>query len=141
MAAGQSHEAPRGRGTERIMTPRLTPGRRVYGGIDSIELPGDYFGPTNEHNAQDEIIGRGVWFILPIADPAAGKFGRSAHTREQYLATRMNGLHRVSETPWSFTEFPDGSLQIRESIACGRGDPEGEYWHGYLDAGHIWREV
>ncbi len=40
-----------------------------------------------------------------------------------------------------FRECPDGSLEIRESIACGRHDPEGEYFHGYLDEGHVWRTL
>jgi hypothetical protein len=24
---------------------------------------------------------------------------------------------------------------------CGAREPGGEYWHGYLDEGHIWRQV
>lgn len=109
----------------------ITQGRRV-GSMDELELPGDYFGPVNERNDAGEQTGRGVWFLLPIHTPGSTRFDRE-HPGD--------GLHRVSEPPWSFRECPDGSLEIRESIACGRGTPEGEYWHGYLDEGHQWRQV
>jgi hypothetical protein len=38
--------------------------------------------------------------------------------------------------PHVFTEQEDGSLEIRESILSGSCG-----WHGYLDAGNVWREV
>lgn len=105
-------------------------GRRVTT-FDDIQQAGDYFGPTNEVNANDEPTGsRGVWFLLPI------HVGETAFDRK----TRGSGLHRVSEPPWTFRECSDGSLEIRASIACGRHEEEGEYWHGFLDEGHIWRE-
>lgn len=113
-------------------------GRRVST-MDEITQPGDYYGPTNEVNAEDEVVGRGVWFLLPIADPA-DPMRRDHSSREAWVATRANGLHRVSEPPWTFRECDDGSLEIRASIACGRADPEGEYFHGFLDEGHVWRE-
>jgi hypothetical protein len=44
-----------------------------------------------------------------------------------------------------FRECPDGSLEIRESISnLLRGDADGhtdDGWHGYLDEGHVWRQV
>lgn len=104
-------------------------GRRVAS-IDEIEKAGDYFGPTDEIDKDGNVIGRGVWFLLPIHE--GDKFDR---------ATRGSGLHRVAEPPWTFRECDDGSLEIRASIACGRGEAEGEYWHGYLDEGHVWRQV
>jgi hypothetical protein len=103
-------------------------GRRVAS-FDELERAGDYFGPTNEVDAEGTVVRRGVWFLLPIHE------GSSVFERP----TRGSGLHRVAEPPWVFRECADGSLEIRESIACGRHDPEGEYWHGYLDEGHIWR--
>lgn len=108
---------------------RATAARRV-GTFDEIERAGDYYGPNDEVDADDKIIGRGVWFLLPI------------HEGHRYdHSTRGSGLHRVSEPPWTFRECDDGSLEIRASILCGRGTPDGEYWHGYLDEGNIWRQV
>lgn len=103
-------------------------GRRVAS-FDDIERAGDYFGPIDEVDEDGNVIGRGVWFLLPIHE------GTSPYERP----TPGSGLHRASEPPWVFRECEDGSLEIRESIACGRHDPEGEYWHGYLDEGHEWR--
>lgn len=117
-------------------------GRRVAT-MDEIERPGDYCGPTDEVNAAGEVIGRGVWFLLPIADPADPfqwySDGASPTDRAAWAANRRNGLHRVSEPPWTFRECLDGSLEIRASIACGQRDPDGQYWHGFLDEGHVWR--
>lgn len=97
-------------------------GRRVAT-IDDIERAGDYC-LTGEGGG-----GRGVWFLLPIHEGTT-KFDRP---------TPGSGLHRVSEPPWTFRECADGSVEVRASIACGRRDPGGEYWHGYLDEGHAWR--
>ncbi len=100
-------------------------GRRVDS-FDDIEQAGDY--------CLDWVIGtdgerrRQVWFLLPIHEGAT-KYDRP---------TRGSGLHGVSEPPWTFRECTDGSVEIRASIACGRQDPEGEYWHGYLNEGHEW---
>lgn len=104
-------------------------GRRVAS-FDEIERAGDYFGPT-EINDKADPPKRYVYFLLPLHE-GVDKFDRP---------TRGSGIHGVSEPPWVFRECPDGSLEIRESIACGRHDPEGEYWHGYLDEGHQWRTV
>jgi hypothetical protein len=100
-------------------------GRRVAT-VEDLERAGDYAGPFDDFEGE-----RGVWFLLPIHEGAT-KFDRP---------TRGSGLHRVSEPPWSFRECADGSVEIRESIACGRREPEGEYFHGYLDEGHSWRQV
>lgn len=103
-------------------------GRRVAT-LDDIERAGDYC-LRDEVDQDEATIGRAVWFLLPIHEGAT-KFDRP---------TRGSGLHRVSEPPWTFRECEDGSIEIRASIACGRPDPEGEYWHGYLDEGHVWRQ-
>ena len=119
----------------------MVAGRRVAS-FDEITRPGDYFGPTQEVDANDQPTGaRGVWFLLPIADPTDpfDVWADPPTDRADWARKRGNGLHRVSEPPWTFRECPDGSLEIRASIACGRHDEEGEYWHGYLDEGHIWR--
>lgn len=110
------------------MADRTTHGRRVDS-FDAIEQAGDYFGPEpiDDHGTTKRV----VWFLLPIHE------GKAKYDRP----TRGSGIHAVYEPPWSFRECPDGSLEIRASIACGRPEPEGEYWHGYLDEGHVWREV
>lgn len=95
--------------------------------FDDIERAGDYFGPTPVNTSEGQK--RYVYFLLPIHE-GVDKFDRP---------TRGSGIHGVSEPPWTFRECADGSLEIRASIACGRHDAEGEYWHGFLDEGHIWR--
>jgi hypothetical protein len=98
--------------------------------MDALERPGDYCGPF------PIIYGPGderkvVWFLLPLHE-GAGRFDRP---------TPGSGLHGVYEPPWTFRECGGGSLEIRASIACGRGSPDGEYFHGYLDEGNIWRSA
>jgi hypothetical protein len=104
------------------------PARRVQS-FDDLSQAGDYFGPTDEVNAEGEKVGRGVWFLLPLHE------GSSVFERP----TEGSGLHRVSEPPWTFRECDDGSLEIRASILCGRTDerPEG-YFHGFLNEGNVW---
>lgn len=109
----------------------ITPARRVQS-VDELVLPGDYFGPVDEVTDKGVKVGQGVWFLLPIHTPGKTRFDRTSPG---------DGLHRVSSPPWSFRECPDGSLEIRASIACGRGSADGEYWHGYLDEGNRWRDV
>ena len=107
----------------------LTMARRVATREELTEA-GDYSGPhpITLTGGQE---GRVVWFLLPLHEGA-----------DQYdHATPGSGLHGVYEPPWVFRECADGSLEIRESIACGRGTPDGEYWHGYLDEGNSWRQV
>lgn len=102
-------------------------GRRVAT-FDDIERAGDYYlGAATYPDGERRM----VWFLLPIHE------GATVYDRP----TRGSGLHGVSEPPWVFRECADGSIEIRESIACGRHDAEGEYWHGYLDEGHVWRTV
>lgn len=119
----------------------ITQGRRV-GSVAELERPGDYYGPTIERNAAGDQVGRGVWFLLPTADPERRRQRNDDLADGAAVEVHLeDGLHRVSEPPWTFRECPDGSLEIRASIACGRGSEQGEYWHGYLDEGHQWRQV
>ena len=121
------------------MGEMIYPARRVAS-MDDIQRPGDYYGPTITVGENDPGT-RGVWFLLPIADPdnPLDIWPDPPTDRAQWAAKRRNGLHRVAEPPWTFRECPDGSLEIRASIACGRGAEEGEYFHGFLDEGHSWR--
>ena len=113
---------------------QTVPARRVAA-FDDLVRPGDYCGPeeiilkTDPETDEPVEKGRVVWFLLPLHE------GVTMYDRP----TRGSGLHAVYEPPWVFRECDDGSVEIRESIACGRHDPEGEYFHGYLDEGNIWR--
>lgn len=102
-------------------------GRRVAT-FDDIEKAGDYCLDTIEDHGTTK---RCVWFLLPLHE------GETKYDRP----TPGSGIHAVYEPPWVFRECGDGSVEIRESIACSGGGAEGEYWHGYLDEGHAWRTV
>jgi hypothetical protein len=103
------------------------PARRVpvpgSGDINEVLFdlePGDYCGPVDGYTGGKPA----VFFLLPAGAP-----------RE------VRGIRHVVSPPHVFTEQPDGSLEIRESLGCDRR-PEGGYvWHGYLDVGNGWREV
>jgi hypothetical protein len=88
-------------------------GRRV-GSFGEIERPGDYFGSATGFDDGKETC----FFRGPACDH----------------------LGRVTFPPHSYRECADGSLEIRASILnYAHGDcPE---WHGYLDEGHVWRQV
>ena len=106
-----------------------TPGRRIPildpkdDPYHRLERPGDYYGPVMGFNGDRPA----VYFLLPTATPADPKWGGAA----------ADGLHHVCSPPHAFTEQPDGTLTIRESI--GAGPASGYYWHGYLTAG-VWEE-
>lgn len=115
-------------------------GRRVNS-ADELIQPGDYVLDSINDNGTSKPC---VWFLLPT-HRGSSRFRR---TDEEGNRHRGSGMHMVMSPPWVFRECDDGSIEIRESIACGRGerDPStgedlGEYWHGYLDEGHQWREV
>lgn len=101
------------------------PARRVpvpeSGDINEVLFdlePGDYCGPVDGYSGGKPA----VFFRLPV--PAGHPDA---------------GIRHVASPPHVFTEQPDGSLQIRESILAVRQGGGG--WHGYLDAGNLWREV
>jgi hypothetical protein len=77
--------------------------------------PGDYCGPIEGYSGDKPA----VFFRLP----------------ELGSDDPVGGIRHVVSPPHVFTEQPDGSLEIRESILAENG------WHGYLDAGHLWRQV
>lgn len=89
-------------------------GRRVQS-VAEIERPGDYYGPFRIHADRD---GESCLFSGP----------------------GCTHLGQVAFPPHTYRECPDGSLEIRASILnYAHGDcPE---WHGYLDEGHVWRQV
>lgn len=101
-------------------------GRRVAT-VGEIERPGDYCGPVRGYTGDKEAC----FFRLPIDGGDMEPGSRS--------------LHHVTFPPHTYRECEDGSLEIRASIGARRGngeDPAGRYiWHGYLDEGHVWREV
>jgi hypothetical protein len=95
------------------------------------EQPGDYSGPVMGHHHVDPALDRpSVFFLMPTADDEGAPPG-------------ARSVHRVASPPHVFRECPDGSLEIRESIAAyGHNDQtKGPIWHGYLDEGHVWRTV
>lgn len=104
-------------------------GRRIpwVDGANVYELvteAGDYCGPVRGFTGDKPA----VFFLLPNA-------------RDDDAPAGARSLHHVCEPPHSFRECPDGSLEIRESIAS-RTMIDGQdvmLWHGYLDEGHIWR--
>lgn len=104
-------------------------GRRVEHMAD-LERGGDYCFVADQLHRVDpetqEPVERRptIFFLLPAARDEATEGG-------------MRSVHKVCEPPHVFRHCDDGSIEVRESIACG-GDPP--YWHGYLDEGHIWRE-
>lgn len=105
----------------------LTSARRVpvpeSGDINEViptMEPGDYCGPMRGYTGPKPC----VWFMLPAEVPV-----------------KARGLRHVVSPPHVFTEQPDGSLEIRESLGCERSPAGGYVWHGYLDAGNVWREV
>lgn len=97
-----------------------SPGLQPY---DALEKPGDYYGPDKGEYTADIPA---VHFFLPIADSDDPKWS----------GKEGSGLHHVQSPPHVFTEEPDGTLTIRESIGAGRPF----YWHGYLTKG-IWEEI
>lgn len=103
-------------------------GRRVAT-MDDLERAGDYcLTSIDDHGT----IKRRLLFLLPTHE------GETLYDRP----TEGSGLHGITEPPWTFRECDDGSIEVRASILSGRTDerPEG-YWHGYLDEGHVWRQV
>lgn len=103
-------------------------GRRVDS-IAELTQPGDYcFDPEAvlrvDPETQEPIERRPtIHFLLPGARDADAVGG-------------VRSIHKVCEPPHVFRHCADGSIEVRESIACGSP----RYWHGYLDEGNVWRE-
>ena len=111
MAAGDTYPA------RRIPVPESGDVNEV---IFEME-PGDYCGPISGYSGDKPA----VFFRLP----------------ETSEGDPVGGIRHVVSPPHVFTEQPDGSLEIRESILTLETGKSGQPWHGYLDAGNIWREV
>lgn len=114
----------------------MAPGDRIKGrrlpvvdGVPAMpEEPGDYSGPVMGYTGDVPM----VQFLKPNArDPDAPPQARS--------------VQHVCSPPHKFRECPDGSLEIRDSISEFRSSDKhhkyGDGWHGFLDEGHIWRQV
>jgi hypothetical protein len=97
------------------------------------EQPGDYVGPVSGFTGE----ALAVFFLKPNARDADAPPG-------------ARSVQHVAIPPHTFRECDDGSLEIRNSI----GDratytlPDGvvhqtesDGWHGFLDEGHVWRQV
>jgi hypothetical protein len=114
------------------MSEIITKGRRLPvqpdGRMTLPEFPGDYCGPTSSYTGSLPA----VFFLKPNA-------------RDEGVPVRARSVQHVVSPPHVFRECPDGSLEIRASISDRvRGDTTGESsdgWHGFLDEGHIWRQV
>jgi hypothetical protein len=102
-------------------------GRRVTS-MGDIKQPGDYFGPVKGYTGDLEAM----FFLKPNAREEGGK-------------PRTRSIQHICFPPHTYRECPDGSLAISPSISnLVRGDTTGQSddgWHGYLDEGHIWRQV
>lgn len=92
-----------------------TVGRRVTT-VAEVVNPGDYAGPIKGYTGPDM---ESCFFLLPISTVWPGD----------------KSMHHVNFPPHTYRECSDGSLEIRASIGAM------PFWHGYLDEGHIWREV
>ncbi len=93
------------------------------------ERPGNYCGPCSAQLSNPSISC--VFFLKPNA-------------RDADAPPHARSIQHVASPPHRFIEMPDGSLEIRESISdrCSRQPDLGsDGWHGYLDAGHVWRQV
>jgi hypothetical protein len=102
---------------------RLEPGPK--GKLTVPTEPGDYCGPIMGYTGDKPA----VFFLKP-------------HARDGDTPMRGRSVQHVTSPPHVFREMPDGSLEIRESIGdTARGASDSDGWHGYLDAGHVWREV
>lgn len=103
-------------------------GRRVKS-FAEIERPGDYFGPTMDYTGTIPA----VFFLKP-------------NSRDEGVPPRSRSVQHVCSPPHTFRECADGSLEIRPSIAeYAAGSPQtpefSDGWHGWLDEGHVWRQV
>lgn len=89
------------------------------------EEPGDYCGPTSNYTGGVSA----VFFLKPGA-------------RDESSPPARRSVQHVTSPPHVFRECEDGSLEIRASISDkARGSDVSDGWHGFLDEGHVWREV
>lgn len=102
-------------------------GRRVQS-LAEIEHPGDYWGPVKGYTGDLEAC----FFLKPNA-------------RDEGVPAQARSMQHVCFPPHAYRECEDGSLEIRPSIsnllAGDVGGASDDGWHGYLDEGHVWRQV
>jgi hypothetical protein len=103
-------------------------GRRVAS-VGEIEKPGDYCGPIKGYTGDLEAC----FFLKPNA-------------RDENAPPGARSIQHVLFPPHTYRECPDGSLEIRNSISsfisgAPRTPEFDDGWHGYLDEGHVWRQV
>lgn len=96
----------------------ISQARRVSS-VSEIEQAGDYCGPVPCFACNGE---QACFFLLPSA-------------RDDDAPAPQRSVNHVHFPPHTYRECPDGSLEIRASIGAQ------PYWHGYLDEGHVWRQV
>lgn len=115
------------------MSERLMKGRRIpvpesgdFNEVIPLMGPGDYCGPMKGYTGDKPC----VFFMKPNA------------WDENIPCHRSRRVQHVVSPPHTFRECSDGSLEIRASISdhAGTGS-ESDGWHGFLDEGHIWRQV
>lgn len=109
------------------MAERITIGRRLPvepdGAWTMPEQPGDYCGPVPQ--GEHEVC----YFLKPNA-------------RDDDAPPAARSIQMVRFPPHTYRECDDGSLEIRASIGdTAHGRTESDGWHGYLDEGHVWRQV
>jgi len=99
-------------------------GRRVST-VAEITQPGDYCGPIRGYT-HDAVS---CFFLKPNA-------------RDEDAPPAARSIQHVNFPPHTFRECADGSLEIRASIGDTAGNSkESDGWHGFLDEGHVWRQV
>ena len=99
-------------------------GRRVAT-VAEVVNPGDYCGPIHGYT-HDKLS---CFFLKPNA-------------RDEDAPPAARSIQHVSFPPHTFRECADGSLEIRQSIGdTAGGSTESDGWHGFLDEGHVWRQV
>lgn len=84
----------------------------MVGEAPILERAGDYCGPLKGFTGEKPA----VFFLLPVA-------------RDAGVAPEGRSMHHVVSPPHVFTENPDGTLTIRESIGAQ------QHWHGFLTKG------
>jgi hypothetical protein len=103
--------------------------------MDDLRQPGDYY--RCQVRERGELV-ESMWFVMP-----------NAPRRDNPTDRHFGYIGGITFPPWTERECPDGSLEVRASIAVSPHatlDEDGQRvevpgWHGFLDEGHVWREV
>lgn len=109
------------------MAERLTRGRRlpvVDGRLTTPTQPGDYCGPIVGYTGDLPA----VFFLKPNA-------------RDEGVPPRARSVQDVVSPPHVFRECPDGIARDQGRVVGDKDGSSDDGWHGYLDEGHLWRQV